>query len=174
MLRILNLHGVSTWHGYLKDLNPTFEPDSISLTQLSSRNIQYIPWWAISWVVGPTPDYSSTQIQINWYENYHERVNTHKPWPVKTRQPPCFKVTFVVVVSCHYLLSWKGRDGHKNQSMGIMLHKSGFHIHALCNNQCLFFVDDKGKGKTKGFFNEKSICGDWHWIQIVPPLEIKT
>lgn len=78
MLRILNPHGVSTWHGYLKDLNRTFERDSISLTQLSSRNIQYIPWWAVSWVEGPTPDYSSTQIQINWYDkNYHEWVNTH-------------------------------------------------------------------------------------------------
>lgn len=90
------------------------------------------------------------------------------------RGPPFFKVTFVVVVSCHYLLSWKGRDDHQNQSMAIVLHKCGFHTPALCNHQWLFFVDDEGKGKTKGSFNEKSICSDWHWVQIVPPLEIKT
>lgn len=32
----------------IKDLNPMFKPDSISLIQLKSKNIQYIPWWEIS------------------------------------------------------------------------------------------------------------------------------
>lgn len=75
-------------------------------------------------------------------------------------------------VSCHYLLTWKGNDGHKNQSMSITLHKSGYHMDALCNYQCACSsqIIGKRKKKKKPLNEEKdgmNISSGWHWVQIV-------